>query len=83
LKIGDILVSKKELQGFTIGKKYTIVISNINYISFYDNNGLLSSVDTIRYKEYGHYVYDYFITLKEIRKLKLEEIENRRYDYCC
>jgi len=79
LRIGDILVSKKELQDFTIGKNYTIVISNINYISFYDDNGCLSSVDTHHYYDkYGHYVYDYFTPLKEIRKKKLDEIENRR-----
>ena len=79
MEIGDKVYCKKERDviDITLGRSYILSIVNTNYISINNNKGLLFSFGTIKYYGYGNYFNDYFYTEKEMRKLKLEAIENR------
>ncbi len=92
LKVGDKLLCKNELKVPTGSGNYMITIKHENYIVFivdYNSNfitfeycgfvfNLLGAINKNIDSGYDsqYHIWDYFYTEKEVRKLKLERINN-------
>ena len=85
MKVGDKLVCKREyyhyqnIQLFYVGEYYIIrdIMDNEISIYFKGIGWTTFFIDKNKYTRCDYfYLYDYFYTEKEIRKLKLESIES-------
>ena len=82
LKVGDRLLCKKEKciihdidQKFVIGKYYTIVgKSKFYYVRILDCFGFGGWYSIVYINKRSKYIWDYFYTLREVRKLKLKQL---------
>ena len=73
LKIGDKLYCKKSINSLLFEKKYYKITELNNSIVYVNNWGF--SID----KNYGWYLWNYFYTPQEIRKMKLIKIGKTNY----
>ena len=77
MKAGDKLMCKDSLRNwFDKGKFYKIESNISGVISMIDNiNELVTFAFDEKYLDYTSYIFDWFYTEKELRKMKLEKIE--------
>ena len=76
---GDKLLCKECLRNwFDKGKYYKILKNTSGVISMIDNfDELVTLAFDEKYINYTSYIFDWFYTEKELRKMKLEKIEER------
>ena len=77
LKVGDKLLCKNVISiKLKIGKYYTILkIDNNNNIIHFDNYYFYTNP---RAYEYYNYIWEYFYTPQEVRKLKLKQLNETK-----
>ncbi len=76
MKVGDKLICKSNINFFIKGGEYTIdkISSNdINLLIKLNHNNYWFNAER---NSYSYFVWDYFYTKTELRKLKLDKIKN-------